>query len=124
MTPMIDPKRQEFISDPSTIFQKQRNKSQMMNKGRQEGERQRESLRPRVPLVGDDDIIELCKKYPKQANEEELKSRMKSDEKPRGAQLQMFKLQEDARQKQFELIKNIERSLKKYQKEKFQFNFE
>ena len=43
---------------------------------RPEGTRQRETLKPCVPTVGDDDIIELCRKYPKQVNEDDLKNKV------------------------------------------------
>ena len=123
MTPMVDPQRQECITNPSAIFEKQRMKSQQQGPIKHEGERQRETLKPTVPRIEDDDIIELCKRYPKQSHEDDT-TKKNNLEKKKGAQLQMYKLQLDAKKKQFELVKNIEKSLKRWSKDQFKFNFQ
>ena len=60
------------------------------------GERKREVLKPTVPSVADDDIIELCRRYPKQATEEDDNTTNETGEM-KGTQLQMHKLQTEAK---------------------------
>ena len=43
-------------------------------------------MKPTVPRVVDDDIIELCKRYPKQSNDDDT-NKKNNAEKKRGAQL-------------------------------------
>ena len=61
-------------------------KSQQPGSFKQEGERQRETLKPNVPRLEDDDIIELCKRYPKQSHEDDT-AKKNNSEKKKGAQL-------------------------------------
>ena len=61
--PMVKEDRQESISNPSSIFKKLREKSSAQPV-RQQGERTRETMKPNVPYLDDEEIVELCKRYP------------------------------------------------------------
>ena len=111
-TPMLDVKRQENISNPSSIFEKFRLKAPR----KEEGERQRIVLKPGIPRVDDEEIIELCKRYPVKLNEDSHNNKNNDDKMKTGAQLNMQRLQLDAQKKQVELVRNIEKSLTKWKK--------
>lgn len=96
---MTDNKRQEDISNPRMMFEKLRNKASKMAPVRNEGERKRESLKPVIPKVDDEDIIELCKRYPVKPNEDKKKEENNEDKMKRGAELRMHKLQMDAKRR-------------------------
>ena len=76
-------------------------------------ERKREVLKPGVPCVADDDIAELCRRYPKQATEEDDNAINEKGEL-KGTQLQMHKLQTEAKIRQAKMINMIEKELSKY----------
>lgn len=108
---MLDKQRQRNISKPASIFRDLRAKSQMRER--------REVLKPLVPKVHDEDIVELCKKYKVKATEEDTaKSQIK------GNQLQMYNLRQEIKQKQNNLIHNVEKELKKGEKTRFNLFFE
>lgn len=113
-TPILDKKLQAYISRPQTIFKDLREKqSNSQLRGR------REVLKPMVPRVDDEDIVELCKKYKVKLTEEDT---TKNERK--GGQLQMYNLRQDIKLKQKKLLSNIEREIKKGEKVKFNLFYE
>jgi len=58
MTPMLNARRQENISKPSSIFQELR-----IKQSQSVGRTKKEKLRPIVPKFDDEDILELFQKY-------------------------------------------------------------
>ena len=84
---MVDDKRQENISMPSTIFAKFRAKA-AAKPVRANDERQHEALKPAIPKIDDEDIMELCKRYPIKVNDADDEAAKKNTEL-KGKQLAM-----------------------------------
>ena len=115
---MFDDTRQDNIDDPSTIFQKFRDKASK-SPIRTDDERQRENIKSHVPKITDDDIMELCQKYPKKHNDDDNKKDI-----TKGGPMQMHKLQMEMKRKQTKIVRAVDKSLEEYSKHKFRFSFQ
>ena len=120
-TYMDNNERQANISMPSSIFSKFRAKA-AKQPIRGDDERKHAALKPCIPKIDDEDIMELCKRYPIKVSEDD--DELKKNTELKGKQLNMQKLQIQMKRKQDALVGNIEKSLKTFKKEEFDFNFQ
>lgn len=122
---MVNDRRQRCISNPETIFEKFREKAAAAKADRDPNQRHNPKLMPSVPKIDDEDIAELIEKYRQRAAEEgnnDMPNDDDNDQKTEHPRMQ--KLRMDAKRKQMMLVNNIEKELKKHQRDKKQFNIQ
>ena len=83
-------------------------------------QRRREVVKPMVPKVTDEDIEELCRRYPIKVNDEGNES----EAALKGASLRMQNLRVDAKRQQLEISANVRAELAKSKKDLFEFKFD